>query len=421
MWGPIDFKAAPRTASPSASTYAGSCESRASSLDSTSSRAHRSRSASPGTNFGRIRTDVAGTYCDAHTMIFNAESPVVPNSAAPQSLSMSSAPRFRSHAARICSFTVDAERNEQGKARAFSDECVYTLPEVAYGAHGLAHMIAPGDVLFVRGTGGLALIGTTRGLMGHMLVVLEAPCRVPNGSAEALDLESVWPRGLTEAWRVRTLESCRQENGLHQTDLLLRIDSKTGRLALIGEVNSRGELGSTDEPVEVWQSPQHLRTGFRPDLMAEVLHDMQKCSADWSFATAARAIFLSAKAFSATRGAALMDEIKACWTADPICTSIVIVFWQRYLCKLARITTQHPAELIFGCMPLKADRGLPGDVIAAMRECGWVRVTRVPRMRNITCLAENVADAGIVEVCSGDFTPAAGASARCEDCGPFFC
>jgi len=251
---------------------------------------------------------------------------------------------------------------------------------------GLERLVKPGDVLFVRGTGGLADIGATGGLFGHVLVAVAPPRVIDKHSEEAREFEPVWPNYESQVWRVRTIECCRQEKGLHQSEMLIRIEQSTGRLYLIGELTDSGELTSTDEPVEIYQSPPQLRVGLRLDLMAEVLADMKSHSADWSFATAVRAIMLSAKAFTQSNRAALMNEIQECWSADPICTSIVIAFWQRYLCKLACAAALDPIELIFGCMPLKADRGLPGDLTSAMRKCGWTHVTKIPMSaRSFAC------------------------------------
>lgn len=67
---------------------------------------------------------------------------------------------------------------------------------------------------------------------------------------------------------------------------------------------------------------------------------------------------------------------------DPICTSVVIMFWQRWLCKLASVLAaqQETAEetssdLILQWFPLKADRSLPGPLLDTMLRCGWTKRT----------------------------------------------
>ncbi|CAK0865334.1 unnamed protein product [Prorocentrum cordatum] len=80
------------------------------------------------------------------------------------------------------------------------------------------------------------------------------------------------------------------------------------------------------------------------------------------------------------------QAVRASWTREPICTSIIIVFWQRYLCELAAATQGECApslsglDLILQWMPLKADRGLPGDLLGVLRSRGWACVSQVPRV-----------------------------------------
>lgn len=112
---------------------------------------------------------------------------------------------------------------------------------------------------------------------------------------------------------------------------------------------------------------------------------MKRCSGDWSITTAARALFMDARCDPNADKDNLMTEIKACWSVDPICTSIVVIFWQRYVCKLVQsinpsVRTQqplHPCVLVLDCMPLKADRALPGELEKAMREQGWKYVSKL--------------------------------------------
>jgi len=88
-----------------------------------------------------------------------------------------------------------------------------------------------------------------------------------------------------------------------------------------------------------------------------------------------RAVLRSATLDEAPGSNTLLDEIQRCWASPPICTSVVIVFWQRYLCKVAAATGQTEVELILKLMPLKADRTLPGELMAGIRQCGWSIMT----------------------------------------------
>merc|ERR1711953_1473143 len=86
--------------------------------------------------------------------------------------------------------------------------------------------------------------------------------------------------------------------------------------------------------------------------------------------TAIRALFRSAYINKDSQEA--IAETRACWANAPICTSVVVTFWQRYLChwsdklKLENEINVDAMKLIRRWMPLKADRTLPGDLLAAL-------------------------------------------------------
>lgn len=258
-------------------------------------------------------------------------------------------------------------------------------------------LVAPGDVLYVRGSGNILQIGTVHGMMGHVMLILAPPIQVLHDSPEGRKLEAVWPdNSVEEVWKVRTLESTSQETGLWEAEALLFVDKSSGGLVLCGEIYCDDDGGeqvrsAEREPVELWQSPMELRRDLRVDLMQTTLKDMKTKQANWSAATAARAVMSSAIAGVTLRRnsfagpAETLEFICSSWSEEPICTSVVIVFWQRYLMSLA-LSKSRPAEnlqpldLIFKWMPLKADRGLPTDLLATMRACGWVQIVQVPRV-----------------------------------------
>lgn len=245
----------------------------------------------------------------------------------------------------------------------------------------VSSLILPGDIIFVEGDGHLQTLGANGGFMGHVLLALGSPQRVDSGSDLALALAEAWPSD-ANVWRVRTMESTRAESGLHHAEMLLHVDSATNLLHLVGELSmDHMALSKTDsEVVQVWQSPPSLRTSVQLELVDTVLQDMGALEAEWSLATAARAILLSGeRCGDSIRRSAVLREAKSCWQSKPICTSVVIVFWQRYLCKLAERTqtSAGAAELIKAWMPLKADRTLPGTLQSVLRECGWVIVAQI--------------------------------------------
>lgn len=244
-------------------------------------------------------------------------------------------------------------------------------------------VVATGDVLLVRGNGYAAQIGTTGGFMGHVLVALGPARALDVASAAAQELFSICPALRHERlWTVQTLESTRQREGLHQAEMLFRLDASTGQMIIVGEIASSGshaqEVSIIDEEeCELWQSPSEVRSQLHGSLVSEVLGDMKASEQNWSLATAARAVLKSAPVHARRSSSRLLQELQDCWGTAPICTSIVIVFWQRCLCLLAAASGQSPIEWILRVMPLKADCGLPGDLVGAMRRCGWVAVERL--------------------------------------------
>lgn len=253
-------------------------------------------------------------------------------------------------------------------------------------------IMAPGDVLCVRGSGRLSEIGNAGGFLGHMLVVISPPRSIRRSSKEGLDLEAAWPpdANVKELWRVTTMDCTRQAPGLHETESLLFVERVTGRLILAGEMTFETKLVLNEhEAVEIWQSPWKLRHSLRFDLMQEVVADMREHKGlAWSKRTAARAFFQSARAVMKPTHEQTLENITECWTKAPICTSVIIIFWQRYLVKLSGVVTSkkgpghrvEPAELVMKWMPLKADCVLPGDLQSTLKDHGWVSLAQIPRI-----------------------------------------
>mmetsp|Transcript_38215 Transcript_38215/g.73415 ORF Transcript_38215/g.73415 Transcript_38215/m.73415 type:complete len:648 (+) Transcript_38215:68-2011(+) len=250
--------------------------------------------------------------------------------------------------------------------------------------NNLQGVIEPGDVLFVKGTGGLLELGTAGGVMGHVMLVIKGPERIGSNSDHARPLKSVWPAGVQEIWKVRTLESARGRAGLHEANLYLYVEPGTATLILLGELSDK-EFDYSNEATELWQSPPELRLRLSDGTVQEVLGDMkeQNASANWSWTTAARAVLLPDWQLSdSSDKQRLLQEIQDCWARDPICTSVVIIFWQRWLCKLASVLVARqdiaevtPSDLILQWLPLKADRSLPGPLLDTMQRCGWTKRT----------------------------------------------
>jgi hypothetical protein len=248
--------------------------------------------------------------------------------------------------------------------------------------------LKPGDVLFQKGEAtGIWRIGATGGVMGHVVVVVSQPTRLARQSELHQALQEAHPSELPELWRISTVESTRRERGLHHTELFAYASPHAGHLVLVGELGRDGQISSFDrEQMQVWQSPSEVRHRASPELVSEVLKDMEADARDWSYATAARAVLLPADSFRGGSSDEVFAEIKACWKAEPICTSVVISFWQRLLSLVARRDAHRSnsddgdkdaLDLILRWMPLKADRGLPGELLQCMDKCGWRKMKTV--------------------------------------------
>jgi len=254
-------------------------------------------------------------------------------------------------------------------------------------------VLSPGDVLCVQGeVGAITRLGATGGFMGHVLLVTAPPRAIHRNTLEAMQFEGVWPTGNARVlWLVRTMESTRDTDGFHEADHLVHIEENTGNILTVAEEkDNHFHKYEYPEKVEVWQCPSQLRTSFRMDIMRNVLAQMRRDEASWSWSTAIRAFLFSAQVSKAS----MMKDIQDCWSAEPICSSLVVVFWQRYLCELAELYN-HPInakkvdalDWILQWMPLKSDRALPGELLYAMHRCGWTLVSSIPqdgRPRSLT-------------------------------------
>jgi len=177
------------------------------------------------------------------------------------------------------------------------------------------------------------------------------------------------------------MECTSSVEGLHIVQQIISIEENTGQFVLVGELKGDDDFTEyEDAAVEFWRAPQSLRSAFRVDLMGKVINDMRECKVSWSLATAVRAVLRSAHVDLSTEEEqlAVLQELQECWTAEPICTSVVISFWQRYLCEVASAHAHGgaalAAHLVLKWMPLKADRALPGDLLGTLLKSGFILV-----------------------------------------------
>jgi hypothetical protein len=152
---------------------------------------------------------------------------------------------------------------------------------------------------------------------------------------------------------------------------------RRGELVLLGDLTAsddepEGEIHEMEgeETVEVWQCPKELRSVFCTKTMTMVLDEMSAHEANWSLTTAVRAVF-SSSWLGNDEPEELLQRAKAAWKVAPICTSVPIIFWQRYLCHMAKGNRASQSAALRKWLPLAADRTLPGDLVSGMTTCGW--------------------------------------------------
>mmetsp|Transcript_29893 Transcript_29893/g.58685 ORF Transcript_29893/g.58685 Transcript_29893/m.58685 type:complete len:543 (-) Transcript_29893:214-1842(-) len=258
-------------------------------------------------------------------------------------------------------------------------------------------LMAPGDVLVVCGQGDLFEIGTIRGFLSHVMLVTSAPVSVP--PSFLVKLKPLWPGDcMPEIWRVATLECTRSVAGMHSAEMLLAVTPRDRQLRILGELDKTGQVTVCFGMVELWQSPEDVRAALCADLVNSIVAGLSASQACWSATTAIRAAVMSSEPVEKSTAVETLQEIQACWYKPPICTSVVITFWQQYLCLLVarspldcldmehRSSTSFSANaveavgLIYKFMPLLADRTLPGDLVRSMRDCGWVCLPYLPHV-----------------------------------------
>jgi hypothetical protein len=254
---------------------------------------------------------------------------------------------------------------------------------------GLDQMVSFGDVLYIRGTLGFGGIGETGGYWGHLHLVTGKPACIQKHSLQALPFLQMWPSKAVDCiWAVPVIESRRNVAGLTESELLLYVHPSTGRIFVLGEIAIDGALSEfiqddTPEQVEIWRCPADLRKSANKSLKAQALADLKACGASWSWATAVRAFMLKGEITSRAQKESTIEDFQQCWTAEPICTTVVIAFWQRYLCHLAEHKARHGAAdgalaMILRYMPLKADRALPSELLRALRSHQWEQIVQAP-------------------------------------------
>jgi hypothetical protein len=226
------------------------------------------------------------------------------------------------------------------------------------------------------------------------MLVTALPEVLHRGTTESVLYSNIWPtvagKKVDLILMVSTLECCRSEEGLYETEYLFYID-ENACVRLLGEMKEEKGLQQFElaEKVILYHSPPALRNDLKSYLMEEALDSMRSSyQGSWSWGTAVRAYLFSADVQwngSNSREDSL-EEVQKCWSSDPICTSVIIIFWQRYLCAVAdewesmrwpEDPPMHAFDMICQWIPLKADRTLPSDMVSTLDRCGWPCISKV--------------------------------------------
>lgn len=291
---------------------------------------------------------------------------------------------------------------------AASEELSQEMPIMASEEPGMEmEYVSPGDILVVKGNENVGAVGATGGYGGHVMLAISHAVTVYRDSPQAASLlahfpdePSVWP-----IVRVHTVECVRGAVGLHFAEQIMHYEEGSDRLTMMGEIGEDGDLQEFEkEEVQVWRAPPELSATMRWNIVNEVT-DSFKLHGDkttWSMRTALRALIRSPllEEYASEDSSDLLEDLKSYWEADPICTSVVISFWQQYIWRasteevlqgaehgrgsgsyfvktpqqLESESSNLAAERIMRFIPLKADRALPREMISALERCGWQEV-----------------------------------------------
>eukprot|EP00439_Symbiodinium_sp_Y106_P049294 s4575_g6.t1 len=225
----------------------------------------------------------------------------------------------------------------------FNPETLLDLPDMFWE-------LGPGDVLCI-------LEEACCRPYGHLILLLEKPHFVHAKYAAFCAVEC------TKAYRDSDLDFL-GDNFLFSYKV---VGHSQDGYALLGwhynGINKRPE-GSLQR-AEFYMAPSELRQCFSHLVMCHVLRDMTRQRGKWALSTALRAALCWACPLC-PQGLGETPPLPG-WQSQPICTSVIICFWQRYLLTLS------PQQHVSAFLPrIKADEALPTVLRAELLRCHWV-------------------------------------------------
>lgn len=132
-------------------------------------------------------------------------------------------------------------------------------------------------------------------------------------------------------------------------------------------------------------SPGHVLATFRLDQRRTCLDgkafnlavwEVEQQKLHWSLRTATRAVIRRARIAAAEYAGddglrRLAAELRELWEQDPICTTVPIRVWQRYLFRVWKGDDCMSASEVLRVIPLKGDRTLPSELWACLLDTGF--------------------------------------------------
>uniref|UniRef100_A0A7S1AFN9 Uncharacterized protein n=1 Tax=Noctiluca scintillans TaxID=2966 RepID=A0A7S1AFN9_NOCSC len=236
--------------------------------------------------------------------------------------------------------------------------------------------VLPGDIFFF----GPDRLGT------HHVVVVRSPLRT---DSNPLMYEKL-PAGyvLMSCETVEATQGNRSENMNWYLSRVYMALGPAGSLEVVGEWAHGQKTVCTFEehlPVKVLLHP--LRAGFGgpeldPQVFETVVTQAAEESRPYGWRTAVKA-FAGRKALnpqsvqSKEQRAKLLQELQKRWKAQPICSSVAIIVWQKYFLEKSREADPSFGEdlavqQILRYMPVYCDNTTPSSLLKTLTSCGWV-------------------------------------------------
>jgi len=197
-----------------------------------------------------------------------------------------------------------------------------------------------------------------------------------------------------EVWACKTIESTGLEEGheyhWHSAYTFFSRDKHSKTLELVGDITEGDdEVCVAEEPVRCKVLLHPLRTefggqGLDGDIFRKIVHELEIVSKAWSISTCTKA-FLSRMFFTWQGGINpenyktekakedLMESLQNSWVIAPICASVPVKVWQRYIQETS-VDTVAAADLILSNMPLHCQCVVPSIMIKRLSEEGWVLI-----------------------------------------------